>query len=203
MNPRPKLQVMINTIQNSLFLKLPPVENILNLGAADGNFIDKYPWAGCTITNLDNNSEDEVYKKYVDKENRKNVKNVFGSCTDLSQFKDKSFDMVIFSHLIEHLTSNDILKTLDEIHRVLKDTGIVLVSTPNKKIRQYFGVYKANKYHIEEYTYSELKKILEPRFKVIRQYGALWIDIDTGRLIIHKIDDPENSYVLWFICQKC
>lgn len=45
-------------------------------------------------------------------------------------FKDKSFDVVITNHVLEHVP--DQVKHLSEIRRVIKDDGIVYLASPNK-----------------------------------------------------------------------
>lgn len=45
-------------------------------------------------------------------------------------FKSASFDGVFCAHVIEHLRSEDALKLLKEVHRVLKSGGIFIVQTP-------------------------------------------------------------------------
>ncbi|MCM8827299.1 MAG: methyltransferase domain-containing protein [Candidatus Omnitrophica bacterium] len=45
-------------------------------------------------------------------------------------FKDFSFDVVISNHVIEHLPNQKL--HLDEIHRVLKENGLLYLATPNK-----------------------------------------------------------------------
>ena len=50
-------------------------------------------------------------------------------------FADNSFDLVIFSEVIEHLIDPNIV--LEKIHRVLKNGGTVIISTPNIAYIQY------------------------------------------------------------------
>lgn len=45
-------------------------------------------------------------------------------------FGDKSFDVVVSNHVIEHMANADLL--LSEIGRVLKDDGIAYLATPNR-----------------------------------------------------------------------
>jgi len=58
---------------------------------------------------------------------------IIGACVNLDledlAFKDASFDTVICGDVIEHLISPDHL--LEEIHRVLKPEGHLLITTPN------------------------------------------------------------------------
>ena len=54
-----------------------------------------------------------------------------GSAVDLP-FKDKSFDVVTFMDVIEHVPKNSELKCIEEIYRVLKPDGILFLCTPYK-----------------------------------------------------------------------
>jgi SAM-dependent methyltransferase len=56
---------------------------------------------------------------------------LFNIETDEFPHPDASFDLVIFSELIEHLVVNPVW-TLSEIHRVLRPNGCVIITTPNK-----------------------------------------------------------------------
>src|SRR5512143_938623 len=52
---------------------------------------------------------------------------LFNIETDVFPYPDASFDVVIFSELIEHLGLNPVW-TLSEIHRVLRPGGVVVVT---------------------------------------------------------------------------
>lgn len=95
-----------------------------------------------------------------------------------SPFKDEEFDLVIFTEIFEHL-GVDPLGVLREIRRILKPSGILILSTPNlytlhKIIMFLFGrsfnealgelkkVESAGYIgHIREYSNKEIKMILE------------------------------------------
>ncbi len=65
---------------------------------------------------------------------------VFDVEKDEFPYPDGSFDIVIFSELIEHLAINPVW-TLSEIHRVLRPDGVVLLSTPNRLSIDRFDAY--------------------------------------------------------------
>jgi SAM-dependent methyltransferase len=61
-------------------------------------------------------------------------------------FPDKTFDIVMIDEVIEHLVDTDSI--MDEIHRVLKDQGQLLISTPNlaswfNRLALLFGIQPA------------------------------------------------------------
>jgi SAM-dependent methyltransferase len=95
--------------------------------------------------------------------------------TDRFPYDDESFDVVLFSELIEHLGVNPVC-ALAEIHRVLRPGGIVVVTTPNKLSMERFstfahgGAQMVDRYsplfgygarHNREYSPGELRELLE------------------------------------------
>ena len=81
-----------------------------------------------------------------------------------TQLPKGSFDVVISSHVIEHLTKADGEKFLKEAKTLIRVGGMVLIGTPDRKWCQ--GVYSENKSdkeegrlvppHLHEYTKIEL-----------------------------------------------
>jgi SAM-dependent methyltransferase len=85
-----------------------------------------------------------------------------GACESLP-FADRSFDLVVAFEVIEHLERWPQL--LAEASRVLRPSGILLVSTPNKS---WYAESRAaagpNPYHVREFEYGEFKTALEDVF---------------------------------------
>lgn len=90
-------------------------------------------------------------------------------------YADNTFDLVTWCEVIEHLTENPV-HTLAEIHRVLKPGGALVLSTPNASRADSIANFLAGRniydpYHLgaplkgsrhsREYTFSELKELLE------------------------------------------
>ncbi|MDX2168160.1 MAG: methyltransferase domain-containing protein [Deltaproteobacteria bacterium] len=100
---------------------------------------------------------------------------LFNIETDDFPYPDASFDVVIFSELIEHLSTNPV-RTLSEIHRVLKPQGVVIVTTPNaislhrletflsagsQMVDRYSPLFGSGARHNREYHPAELRALLE------------------------------------------
>jgi len=83
----------------------------------------------------------------------------------LTGIPDEYFDFVISFQVIEHVKDDRLF--LKEISRVLKNTGVLILTTPNKKMS-----ITRNPWHVREYTVSELKKIMSVSFKKINALGV-------------------------------
>ena len=53
--------------------------------------------------------------------------------TDLSVIEDKSYDAIYSSHNIEHLYAHEVELALNEMSRVLKDDGFLIITCPDLK----------------------------------------------------------------------
>lgn len=72
-------------------------------------------------------------------------------------FEDRSFDLVLCFETIEHVTDQD--AALDELRRVLRPTGMLAISSPNRDV-----YLQGNPHHTREYTPAELQDALGRRF---------------------------------------
>ncbi len=92
---------------------------VLDIGTGSGdiaNHIARIAKHVVSIDISDNRSEKGLYDFFIGNENL--------------PFKDSSFDIIISNHVIEHVTNNK--QHLKEIHRVLKQDGLVYLATPNR-----------------------------------------------------------------------
>jgi ubiquinone/menaquinone biosynthesis C-methylase UbiE len=104
-------------------------------------------------------------------------------------FKDKSFNKIILSEVLEHLEDED--KALQEIRRVLKPGGKIVITVPNKdypflwdpinrfledifQMRIQKGIFAGIwAYHVRLYDRNQLRKLLQKnRFRVKKITGA-------------------------------
>ncbi len=90
-------------------------------------------------------------------------------CADLA-LADGAFDMVCSLELIEHLPDPD--RYLSEIARVLKPDGLYFMSTPNRLISSTRDGRASWKFHIREFSYDELRTILESHFEKVEIWGS-------------------------------
>ncbi len=74
-----------------------------------------------------------------------------------------SFDVVVCFEAIEHV--DDPERVLDELRRVLRPDGLLIVSSPNRDVYT-----PGNPYHVHEYTTDELESSLKRRFGNVALY---------------------------------
>ena len=80
--------------------------------------------------------------------------------------EDHSVDAVVSFETIEHIDETLQNQFLQEIDRVLKQDGLLIMSTPNKAV--YSDRYHYfNEYHIHEFYYDEFQKFLKKYFPYV------------------------------------
>lgn len=82
--------------------------------------------------------------------------------------RDASVDLVASFETLEHFFEQDAF--IDEVRRVLRPGGILLLSTPDRDVYSPAG-RPANAFHVRELDLGELTELLAPRFPVIEIYG--------------------------------
>ncbi|MEP7157620.1 MAG: class I SAM-dependent methyltransferase [Betaproteobacteria bacterium] len=91
---------------------------------------------------------------------RSNLKLIEASCTTLP-FDAAMFDRVVSFETIEHIHPQ--AEFLDEIRRVLKPDGVLILSCPNKAEYSDKRGF-SNEFHVKELYRAELDALLSPRF---------------------------------------
>lgn len=82
---------------------------------------------------------------------------------------DDKFDLIISCQVIEHIVDYSIY--LNELKRVLSPTGIVVFTTPNASLRLDPGMKPWNKFHVREFTHTELEELLKKHFSSLKVMG--------------------------------
>lgn len=86
---------------------------------------------------------------------------------DSIPLKDKSVDVVVSFETIEHHNKHE--EMILEVLRVLKDNGVLIMSTPDKDITQKGGGGE-NPYHVKELSAGEFKVLIRRHFASARFY---------------------------------
>lgn len=112
-------------------------------------------------------SEDAV--KYANENYSQNNTTFIQANISELPFKDETFDVVVSFETIEHVITEMQDEFLKEIKRVLKPTGVLIMSTPNKKLfTDERGLL--TKFHFREFYKREFLDFLGRDFKNIKIY---------------------------------
>jgi len=152
-------------------LALPTQPHVLDIGCATGALLENLKARGWRVTGVEI-SPSAVYAR---EERKLDVRSLV---LEENKFPDKTFDVVLASHLIEHL--NDPGSFLQEVNRILKDNGYCFITTPN--IAGFQSKIFKNKWrsaifdHLYLFSVSTIKKLLKTKgFKIvsIHTWGGL------------------------------
>jgi O-antigen biosynthesis protein len=111
-----------------------------------------------------------------------NITFMRGDATQLP-LPDGSIDLVVAMEVLEHLDDQSLL--LQEIARVCSDTGVALISTPNKAEYSDARNYR-NPFHRKELYLEEFVQILQRHFACVEIAGQ---QLRAGSLISHDASD--------------
>jgi SAM-dependent methyltransferase len=129
-----------------------------------------------------------------------------GDVTSLDH-ADGSFDLVVCFEVIEHVENPG--AALDEFARVLSETGVLVVSSPNRDVYP-----QGNPHHLREFTPPELEDELRERFTHVRlERQHTWItsavldddrfrageDAELGALSVRKVEADAPGAELYTI----
>lgn len=81
---------------------------------------------------------------------------------------DNCMDVVVSFETIEHHDKHQ--EMADEIRRVLKPDGILIISSPNRPVYTEQSGHH-NEFHVKELDFSELNDLLRSRFHQVRYFG--------------------------------
>ena len=86
-------------------------------------------------------------------------------------FEDNSFDITVLFQVVEHIALDRLEIFLQEIKRVTRDNGVVILTTPNRNIRLLPLQKPWNPFHTKEYSARELYALLSRYFPEVRIQG--------------------------------
>lgn len=146
---------------------LKPTDRVLEVGFGEGYGTNMIAQLTDSVIGLDVNEEAVHYadKRYAS-----------DNCTfklfdgDRIPFADAEFNAVVSYQVIEHI--EDDRAYLEEIARVLKNGGCLVLTTPNRKHRLEPDQDPWNSFHIREYSDSQLKRLMEKVFTKVEMKGV-------------------------------
>jgi ubiquinone/menaquinone biosynthesis C-methylase UbiE len=117
-------------------------------------------------------------------------------------FVDNIFDVVVSFETIEHM--RQYRKFLAECRRVLKEDGLLVCSTPNRRIFSPNLAKPLNTFHVKEFWPEEFYRLLRRYFAHITLYGQCDVkladsSVDRTNYYVHDFNDDEfisSAYIV-------
>ena len=117
-------------------------------------------------------------------------------------FLDHVFDVVVSFETIEHV--RQYRKFLGECRRVLKEDGLLICSTPNRRIFSPNLAKPINTFHVKEFWPEEFYRLLRRYFAHITLYGQCDVklednSVDRTNYCVHDFNDDElisSAYII-------
>ncbi|MBM3255081.1 MAG: class I SAM-dependent methyltransferase [Candidatus Omnitrophica bacterium] len=176
-----RIQILLNLIGKN--------KKVLDLGCGDGLI------AGQILKNGNEVAGVEVSEFAIKKAREKGIKVYdYDLNSDWGNSIKEKFDLVLCGEIIEHIFDTD--KLLHNIYSVLKEGGLLVLSTPNlaalgRRVFLLFGInplteVTARRYdsgHIRYFTLASLKKLLKENGFIVTKFKSDYVSFYTkGRL---------------------
>jgi ubiquinone/menaquinone biosynthesis C-methylase UbiE len=97
-----------------------------------------------------------------------NLAFIQGSILQIPLNEKIKFDVIVCFEAIEHIENHD--KLLSEVNRILKNDGIFIVSSPDRKLFSDNNNY-VNPYHKKELYFEEFDELLKKHFRHYKIFG--------------------------------
>ncbi|MGH8589673.1 MAG: glycoside hydrolase family 99-like domain-containing protein [Gammaproteobacteria bacterium] len=140
-------------------------KDVLDIACGEGYGSELLATVARKVTGVDISEETVAHaaRKYV----RPNIAFAVGSCACIP-LADANVDLVVSFETIEHHDRH--LEMMQEIRRVLRPAGVLIISSPDKHEYSDVPNYK-NEYHVKELYLSEFRDLLAAGFKHVRMLG--------------------------------
>lgn len=141
--------------------------NVIELGCATGYYgmyfadkCSKYTGVDITPENI------SIFKSKIDTQNKSNITAVVGDATNLSEFNDNSFDVIMCLGPMYHLPWEERMKVIKECYRIANTDAVIAFAYINRigvyagacvhdNLRKIYPNSKSNKYVFEYSTDDE------------------------------------------------
>lgn len=142
----------------AMALEMSEGKNVLDIACGEGYGANLLASRSSAVTAVD--ADPLTISRAKEKYKPPNIQFITGSILDIP-VPDHSVDLVTCFETLEHLEEHE--KMMQEVKRVLKPDGILLISTPDKKIYSDSTGYK-NPHHKKELYGDEFKDLVNGFF---------------------------------------
>jgi len=121
-------------------------------------------------------------------------------------YKEGMFDLVNCMEVIEHIPVAEGWRVINELRRVLRPGGVLLISTPNYPIKRFYDFCDAALHgkwarlrddptHVTYFNHSRLTQLLAPNFTRIEPWPF------KPGFLYKRLPKPFFLHKLFFLCQ--
>jgi len=165
-------------------------KSILDLGCGQGKVMAMIS----LLKKFDKTVGIDLYKPYIKQAQKLNL---YDKCLIMDvrkvKFVPSSFDIVLASHVLEHVSKQDAWKLVNKMEKIAKRE--VIIATPIGKI--YQPMFDENILQ-EHKSYFYPKEFEKRGYKIIK-YGVRWLLDEHSVGLVHKITNPYLRRILYLI----
>ena len=141
-------------------------KNVLDVASGEGYGCALMATTAAAVSGVDVSPEAVAHARAA-YATQQNLTFTQGNCAKLP-FGDATFDVVVSFETIEHILEQN--EFLDEIKRVLKPAGLLIMSSPNRTEYSDARGY-ANEFHVKELYRAEFADLLGARFQYLHWFS--------------------------------
>lgn len=175
---------------------------VLDAACGEGYGSDILARDAAKVYGIDISEESILHAK--NKYDNKRISYQVASVCDIP-FDANTFDVIVSFETLEHIDKASQMQFLQEIRRVLKKDGILVISTPNHRVYKQRG---ENHFHVRELEYREFKTLLEEKFPCVTFFSQQFEIAnaisapDNMNGVIQSQLAPENAEYLIAVCAQ-
>lgn len=183
-----------------------PIDTIslLDFGCGDGKYFKHLLGRGLIKNNIHGL---EVSAKRVERCHQLGWDNArFLAPTIPLPYKEGMFDLVNCMEVVEHIPVAEGRQVINELRRVLRPGGVLLISTPNYPIKRFYDFCDAALHgkwarlrddptHVTYFNHSRLAQLLAPNFTRIEPWPF------KPGFLYKRLPKPFFLHKLFFLCQ--
>ena len=140
-------------------------KRVLDLASGEGYGAEMLARRASFVCGVD--IDDVSVRHASERYQRPNLKFLKGSLTSVPIPEMQCFDVITCFEAMEHIEQHDAM--MREVKRLLKPTGLFIVSIPNKDT--YNAGNDPNPFHVKELTFEEFNALLAQYFPTVRHLG--------------------------------
>ena len=164
--PETEGEIKLEHTHRYLFAKKAAIDkDVLDIACGEGYGAAVLAYVARSVIGVDISSEavEHASSKYTSE----NLSFICGSCEDIP-LENNSVDLVVSFETIEHHVFHK--EMMEEIKRVLRPDGLLIISSPDKREYSDMTGYK-NPYHVKEIYRDEFEGLVSGYFRNICTYG--------------------------------